>query len=404
MLNLSYHEFQLLTFLTPSTVSNILTGTDSSLISKFFSLEVLSTYDSKLREERKLLTRDKKILEAKLMEETNKYSGRSVKEMNNVLHGLNTSMANIYKSKKFNNLPNYEQAIIEARAILDEANFKERETLKKLKELRGLSSKCPTCGHDLSGDTTSRVTTISSLEEELNKLNTDCALAEVVHEEAQVNLKVEKEPIELALSSLKKQLHKAEAEHIAASIITEKEEVDTDKILEEITDKERKIYALANSIEAIKSGEVHKAYLTTFTGVLNTRLGKLKENLNLSMRILAKISSSGLSFSILDDGIYKDASILSAGEKVIVGLVVLSAMFETLEDTLNIHISTIMLDEAIGAVSKVNMEVITKVIKNISSNRCVIVTQHHEELSEDIFDTLTIVVKIDGLTEIKEMK
>jgi DNA repair exonuclease SbcCD ATPase subunit len=187
---------------------------------------------------------------------------------------------------------------------------------------------------------------------------------------------------------------------MAAKLMKERDTEDIDALTSELSDIETKVFSLTSAIEAIKSGAVHKSYLHTFTSVLNSNLGKLKQDLNISMRVLSKIDNNGLSFSVLDDGVYKFSDVLSAGEKVIAGLMVLTAMFETLGDTLDIRVNIVMLDEAVSAVSQQNMRVVESLLKNLTEGRTVIVTQHHDELPEEIFKEVKHISKADGITQI----
>ncbi len=401
-LNLSYTEFNLLTFLTPSTVANILIGTDTSLISKFFSLDVLTDYDKTLREERKLLTRDKKVIEKKLTEEVRESRVYDVKALQKNLQSIKDKKYALLNSNIPKEIGILETEILSFNADITILNNYISTDSRDIEELSEQGSKCPTCGHDLEIDTTAKVITITKLRDGIEANTKKLKECKVTYDKALIILKSKQEPYESRLIELDVEISQGEAELLAASILEKHEKVDTEKLVKELTEIERNIFSLNVTIESIKSGDVHKVYLETFTSVLNSKLGELKENLSLSMRIIAKISSNGLSFSIFDDGVFKSAEILSAGEKVIVGLLVLSAMFSTLKGTLDIHVSTVILDEAIGAVATENMTVVERVLKNIAEDRCVIVTQHHQELPEELFDTIAFVEKVDGITEIKE--
>lgn len=400
LLNLSYHEFTLLTFLTPSTVSNILTGTDSSLISKFFSLDILSEYDKVLREERKEITKDKKRLEGKLIESLEETKVYDIKTLEMKATGLRIRKLSAMSSQVVQEeLPKLEIELLTISDVINYNTTKISDAQAQLLTLSNLGSTCELCGHDLDTDTTAKLRSINTLRDNISLFEKELKENNARYTKISTQVRAIREPHILEVAALEENLRQIEGELIAASILSERDTVDTSRLNEELSEIEKKAYALNLAIESIKSGDVHKAYLETFTSVLNNKLGLLKEDLSLSMRIIAKISSNGLSFNVLEDGMYKSADILSAGEKVIVGLLVLSAMFDTLEDTLDINISTIILDEAVGAVSTENMPIVEKVIRSISATRCVILTQHHEELSEDIFDTVSEIIKMDGITE-----
>ena len=400
MLNLTYQEFSMLSYLTPSTVSGILTGTDTSLISKFFSLHVLKDYDASLREERKLLTRDKRAIEGQLADVVTNSKVYDIEELKKNLATNTLSIAEMKTSSALSEIQILESDIFSTKNSLrknEELLRDKRVTLTSLYEDTGI---CPTCGNDLKEDATAKLFTIKTLEATILELETYVVIANKELGRFEEDLLEVQIPYISAIQDLEEKLRVTNSELLAASILEERDTVDTDKLNGNLINMESKIRTLTVGIEAIKSGDVHKNYLQTFTSVLNTNLGNLKVNLNISMRVLAKIDSQGLSFSIIDDGVYKFSDVLSSGEKVIVGLMVLSAMFSTLGETLNIKLNVLMLDEAIAAVSTENMEVVEKLLKSLANEKCVIVTQHHEEIKEELFDTHSIIQKIDGLTEI----
>ena len=404
MLNLSYHEFQLLTFLTPTTVANILTNTDSSLISKFFSLDVLSEYDKSLREDRRDLTKDKKRLESNLADSIQEVKVYDIEALDLKASGLRMRKLTAMSSQVIKeDLPKLQADALKYSTLITKLSTEHDDALVLLHNLGGTNSKCELCGHDLEEDTTAKLRTTIKLTNTIDRSSGELVEAKDSYHSTIRMIDAITTPYEAELSGIEAELLQVDAELIAASIITKKDTLDTESVLSEITSIEHKIILLNMAVTAIKEGSVHKAYLDTFTSILNTKLGIFKEELKLDMRVIAKISSTGLSFTILDDGVFKSADVLSAGEKVIVGLLVLSAMFDTLEDTLDIHISTIMLDEAVSAVSTENMHVVERVIRTMSKTRCVIVTQHHEELPKEIFDTVTQIIKMDGLTSLREL-
>ena len=401
MLNLTYHEFSMLSYLTPTTVSSILTGTDSSLISKFFSLHVLKDYDNSLREERKSLSRDRRAIESNLADAASSYKPYDVITLTTELDSVKKRLAYLRSSTVLTDILELEREILETLTATTHTQSIFGSKKLDLDKLLLVTNVCPTCGHNLKDDTTAKLVAINKIKREISDYNIIIQEGFKKTKLLEASLALIKIPYDEEVAVLEDTLSITEGELIAATVLDERDSIDTTKLTKSLTELERKIHSLNIAISAIKSGDVHKSYLQTFTSVLNTNLGNLRETLGIKLRVLAKIDSNGLSFSIMDDGIYKFSDVLSSGEKVIVGLMVLSAMFNTLGDTLDIKISTVMLDEAVSAVSKENMEVVESLLKDLAKDRCVIITQHHEELSEDLFDTINIIQKADGLTEIR---
>jgi len=399
-LNLTYDEFTMLSYLTPNTVASILTGTDSSLISKFFSLHVLTTYDKALREERTGLNRDKKQIESRIVDAMEVCETYDIKELQKEFDRLTVSKAELLTSNTAVEIKLL-SALIEEKSREKITLLSKVDVLKdKLEDLSKDDGVCPTCGTKLNTSATHRLRAMEETKDSISSLEVELkGIAEVISFNEHVKAGAEKE-FKSKLEGIEGNLRKTESELMAAKLINERESEDIDKLTSELSNIESKVFALTSAIEAIKSGEVHKAYLHTFTSVLNGNLGKLKQDLNIPMRVLSKIDNNGLSFSVLDDGVYKFSDVLSAGEKVIVGLMVLTAMFETLSDTLDININIVMLDEAVAAVSQQNMRIIESLLKNLAEGRSVIVTQHHDELPEEMFKEIKHISKVDGITQI----
>ena len=400
MLNLNFSEFSMLSYLTPNTISSVLTGTDNSLISKFFSLDVLSIYDVTLREERKELTKVKKDLNKQLLKQSEHVSLEEIEALRNKLEDIKAEHLELVSR------PDVQVTLVELKndyvtknIAQQEAEFTKNALVTQLDSL-STATVCPTCGSKLSTGTTDIVTSLIDVRKSIKESEVACEELTTSMHRLQTQITDIEVPYDFEVKELEDKRRDVDSKLIAANIIKEHTNVSFEEINAELVEIERKLYALNTAISAIKSGEVHKTYLETFTAVLNTNLGRMKDNLDLSMRVIAKIDSKGLSFSVLDSGIFKFSDILSAGEKVIVGLMVLTAMFEALGDTLNIKVSTIMLDEAIAAVGVANMATVEALLQNLAKDRCIIVTQHHEELPLDLFDYVNIVKKVNGHTEI----
>ena len=400
-LDMTYHEFTILSFLTPQTISGVLTGTDSSLISKFFNLSVLSTYDKQLKEEKRILNRDKRDLESRITKSIDNSKEYNVEELSKTLSNLKIQKMEIQDTlSSSTNITTTENALSITCARLSELSTKLGTERDKLRTLESIDSICPTCGSDLSNDTTNQVAAIITLRKGIKELTKEENSVNKEMVELSTHLQHLREPLEGSIKEVTERILNVEAELLAANIIDSREVEDITKLNDQLGNIENNIHIIDTTIKAIKSGEVHRTYLQTFVAVLNGNLEKLKDIVNINMTIISKIDDKGLSFSILDNGVYKFSDGLSAGEKVIVGLLVLSSMFTTLKETLNIDISLVLLDEAISAVSRENMEVIEKILQDLAEDRCIIITQHHDELPKSMFDYIHKVVKVDNLTEI----
>ena len=400
MLNLTYHEFSMLSYLTPTTISSILTGTDTSLISKFFSLHVLKDYDTTLRNERKLLNRERKAIEITLADTVLNTKVYDVEKLKTSLNSLQIARESLKNSTMGSQINTLESSILTELAEVRSLEALMGHKVMERDKLTLSTGTCPTCGTNLSTNTTAMYKGLKSLEEVISSYNKGVqdGYSKVKMLETKLKpIKIEFDKEEVKL--LDKITH-INAELIAASVLETRDTVDIDKLNANISTIERKLLSLSAAILAISSGDVHKSYLQTFTSILNGNLGNLSRTLGIRFKVLAKIGINGLSFSVMDNGIYKFSDVLSSGERVIVGLMVLSAMFDTLGETLDIEISTIMLDEAIAAVSTENMQVVEELLKHLAESRCIIVTMHHEELPEDFFNSIKLIEKIDGLTNI----
>jgi len=399
-LNISYHEFTMLSFLTPTTITSILTGTDSSLISKFFNLSVLAEYDKVLTDERRVLNKEKKLLQNRLMEAVETPKEYDVESIRTSIKECKLQQVELHNSHMWvTEIPLLKKRLLSIDDEMKESKMTLRVLEKQLDTMEGVDKVCPTCGTELS-DTTFHVGNIIELRKDIDDITSTLDDLATGYISLSEELRAKEQPINDEYSRITADISKFEGELVAATILNDRDVIDVQELNNTIGDIEEKVIALTTTMKAIKSGSVHKSYLQTFVAVLNSHLGALTTSLNIKTSVLAKIDDKGLSFNILDSGVYKFSDVLSAGEKVIVGLLVLSAMFKTLKETLNININILMLDEAVAAVSTHNMPIIKAILEELGVGRCVIITQHHDELPEDIFDYKHLVVKVDNLTEI----
>jgi len=400
LLNVSYHEFTMLVFLTPTTITGILTGTDSSLISKFFNLSVLAEYEKTLTEERRVLNKLKRVLDTKLVDSASTATEEDVEALNVKLKQLLADSARINSTPEvLIELPKLKAELLE----IQEKIVLLRQDIKydkaQLTGLEMIKDVCPTCGSKFTSNDT-HVNNILKLRATIKDNTSNLEQLSATEDTILKQTTKITEPTVSATTKINEEVRRVEAELVASTILASRGAVDTAKLLSEISDVEFKITALNATLRAIKSGDVHKQYLQTFVAVLNGHLGALTREFESSMVIIAKVDSKGLSFSILEDGIHKFSNVLSAGEKVIVGLLVLTAMFVTLRDTLGIEVNLLMLDEAVSAVSTENMPIVKSILSKLAADRCVVVTQHHEELPQDLFKYSHKVSKQGGLTTI----
>jgi len=388
MFNMSYKEFTMLSFLSTSTISNILVGTDNNLIHKFFNLAELDRYEKVIKEERRIINKEKKLLKDMIYRESPVIIDKEVlisqqTTLNEQLSNLNIQETELYSTGK---------DIKEMSNTLFKLEHELTSTNKKL-ALLSENSTCPTCGaafDDSNQEVVSSIiqlrTTKRELEGEIKEIEANIGNLTVEYNGKSNKIKEEKDHI-------LNELHEIRVKLTSAEVIEEQNSQNLSESIKLLDEIEWKASAITVAMDNLRGGEVPKLYLNTFVYSLNSELNNTRVELDVKFIVKAVIGTKGLSFEIYDNGLKKDSGMLSAGERVIVGLMVLKSLLTTLRQTLNIHIPIILFDEAVSAVGGSNLEVISKLLTYIAEDRCVIATQHHDEVPSELFDSVYMIKK-----------
>ena len=362
ILKLSYTEFMTLAFITSDSLKSVINLTSANLLLKFFNLQVIEEYVTKLKMERRLLN----------------------KEVVN-LRGTKNSHSTLQLSKLLGQIQELEKEEEDARIAYD-LKYIDSETITNLStEIAQIKEEikmaeigvCPTCHQVVASN------------KDIHTLNTQ--LSEKVETREALQTKVDNAYHKLA--KIKQELALANAQRIALLEVKNELVVDNSK---KINQKTNKISIINDTLKVIESGMVHQIYLNKFLFVLNRHLKSL---IIPHIEVRAELQSSSIVYKIRTDGATKQTTQLSGGELTLTSLIVLTSIYKTLQELLNIDINLLILDEAIHKVDDVNQEYISNIISQMNKN--IVVVQHKEYINSDIFDNLITVIKKDGLTTLK---
>jgi len=394
IIGLSYQEFLLLTYINTSTTSDIFVATDSNLILKFFNLSKLSIYLENLKLTRRDLTKELKRLQM-MRAEHNKSSLIKDKEI------LELKYNSLKEDRKVFELSHeYTQNKLrlaeEAEGIREKIRSFEsiKQGLENNANLMDLGI-CPTCNQtihikDSKGNT-----------ERLEKVTSDIDALKVELKEREEYFRNLRNSYEIEIGKMDSTILQYEAKLLSFKHIEDRGTSDIEKVNLNILEAEHKLNVLKSSITTIESGKVHQAYLHTFLISLNEKIKDTLLSIGLTTSITASISKGSIVYTLIDE-IEKDISMLSSGESSLYALVIMVALFYTLKEQLDLEINILFLDEAIGNID-------TKVIKKIEEllltlkDKSIIVTQHHKELNDSIFDKSIVVEKTNGLSTLEEL-
>lgn len=358
LLNLTYQEFITLTYISSDSLKSIFDLTSSNILLKLFNLSELDDYISKLKMERRLLTREKSRLSFRQIPEGD------IEELEKEIKAL--------KKEAILNLSKHNQGThLEIQTLTDEI----KELSRKIKS--SVNGVCSQCGQVLP-----KVEDVKYLES--RKKDASYRLKALTEE---VN------SIEAETKRLEDTINILEAK---VTTLRNVEIANTSNNKEALASILKDINVINGAIKTIESGNVHKIFLEHFLFSINR---KLVSNAQGNFKVHANLEKSSITYSITTDGARKTKSQLSAGELTVVSLTILLSMYQSLKDLLGVDVNLLILDEAIHATDKANELYVSDLLTRMEKD--IIIVQHHDEINPSIFKNKVRAVKRNGITELE---
>jgi len=142
----------------------------------------------------------------------------------------------------------------------------------------------------------------------------------------------------------------------------------------------------------------------SFILLLNSKIAQISQMTGLDIEIIAYELKGKIDFRFKDNGVEKTLNSLSSGEKTRVALVVLFAIFETLQLFTQNKLNILVLDELLGVLDERGIEMLKVLLEQYRKQMAVFVVLHHNEIEKEFFDTYIKVLKENGLTQIEVEK
>ena len=154
-----------------------------------------------------------------------------------------------------------------------------------------------------------------------------------------------------------------------------------------------------NTLKIIAQGTIHQVYLNQFLRALNNNL---TTNMKGNFQIKAILTNSSITYKVKTDNHYKEIEQLSGGEATTIAIIILTSIFKTLSQLLNIDVNLLVLDEAIHMVDEDNKEFISDLLKEIPKN--IIIVQHEDNINPRVFNNSIQVIKENGIARLGALR
>jgi DNA repair exonuclease SbcCD ATPase subunit len=117
--------------------------------------------------------------------------------------------------------------------------------------------------------------------------------------------------------------------------------------------------------------------------------------------IKIKVSKGKMTYIFIDNGVEKTFSLLSAGEKTRVSLMLLLATLKTIEQLTNITINYLVLDELLGVLDGEGINFLKNVLSTMRKDKCIYIISHHNEIEDSFADGIITVIKENNISRIE---
>ena len=423
IIGMSYNMFISFYYLSTTTIKNIFdVSNEENLIYKFFDIETVKLIDKGLKNKLKQNKAEMQLLyqtkynyekQINLLKEFTEIDVVSLTNKKTMLQEALLEIDSSFEAKQIivleNKLEEFDKKIAELKTEFMQYENTKKFIQKQIKQLE--SGVCPVCGQSVKGQ-------LGNLEEELEDIKSKqielkSQKDEIVKEKSKIE-----EKFEILQSNIEKRKNKIKEElkNIEDKLVFyERDKEKYDKLVEQQNDIEKDLLAVKERIRTlaeeneviemmlalIKSNAITHKYLTSFLLLLNNKIKTISSMTGLDVQIFASEIKGKIIFRFEDDGVEKTLNSLSSGEKTRVALVVLFAIFETLQLFTQNKLNILVLDELLGVLDEQGIEMLKTLLEQYRQQMSVFVVLHHNEIEKEFFDLYIKVDKQNGLTQIE---
>ncbi len=417
-----FQTFSSLTFLNQNSLDSIIDLTNKdNIVYQFFDIEALNSLEKSIKQRKKAREEDRIAVTSKIsvlkkqlsiFEEDEPVDIDALKEQETLFRASLDTIERKYASKQIKALEGSIAAHSAALAkLVGTMPFIKRdgeavkEQIDKLKQ--GI---CPTCGQNYEGDVDELEEKLEELRVEYRKLQEEADNVEKELEKAKEKLNEilseldsEKEAITQRLRNVQVRILVAEErleerERVQESIDELKE--DLTLLTAEIPEIERDIKVYETLLAVFKSGAVVNEYLRKYKLLFVKNFRELQKHTTFAIDIKIKVQKGKMTYLFIDDGVEKPFSLLSAGEKTRVSLMLLLATLKTIEQLTNITINYLVLDELLGVLDGEGIQFLKNVLSTMRGHKCIYIISHHNEIEDSFADGIITVVKENNISRI----
>jgi len=423
----NYSLFSAFYYLSTTTLQNVFdVSSDNNLVYRFFDIETLKLLEKKLRQQQKTIKTDNKIIDAniasldKQIKMLKGFKSLDKEKLLNKKMILQDSLIALQGSsdyKKLNILSNELSKIDKDLQDLF-VGFKElksQQNLLKEQQKQLESGICPTCGSKVitqNGNITLQINDLdSNMKAILNKktkIEDKRKDMGEVYRSLKETLNIKEREVKKELSAIDSQLVIFEQEEKKYKQLKDNiEEIEKQLSLyqEQKTENLGVLRYIDIALGILKSNAISSEYMNSFITLLNSKINELSDFLLFNIKITISENKGKLKYTFIDAGVVKTLNGLSAGEKTRVALITLFAVLETLRILSGNEFNLLVLDELLGVLDDLGLELLQQLLDRYRSKMTVFVVLHHNEIDRSYFDGCYKAVKTNGITKItKEIK
>ena len=423
VIGFDFQTFASLTFLNSDSLNSIIDLTNKdNIVYQFFDIESLNKMEKSIKKRRKLAEEDRigitsklSVLEKQLavFDSTNVSDLDALKSQESLLERQLLEIEAKYNSPKLNLLKESIENKITVRDNLASDKKKvvqEADTLKtQLEKLKRGS--CPTCGQKFSGS-------VKEIEEKLEKLrDTYKGLNDTFTKAAQdleairktysdiiADLGAQKADVKNSLRNIQvKALVEEDRAEQQQRLQASLDSLASEKLelLEELPIVEADIKAYDALIAIFKSGAVVNEYLRKYRVLLIKNFKELQKFTSFDIDIKIRVSKGKMTYTFIDDGVDKPFTMLSAGERTRVSLMLLLATLKTIEQLTNVTVNYLVLDELLGVLDEEGINFLKNVLATMRKEKSVYIITHHGEIEDSFADGVIHVIKEDNISRVE---
>jgi len=423
VIGFDFQTFASLTFLNSDSLNSIIDLTNKdNIVYQFFDIEALNKMEKSIKK-RKKLTEDERIaitsklsvLEKQLavFNSTSNTDLDVLKSQESLLEGRLADVESKYNTP---NLMAMKDSISNKGVIMEKYSMSKAQIIQEADALKKQLEKlqkgtCPTCGQKFSGSVKDIEDKLAELRDSYKAMNDSFTNAAVDLKDAQaayetvikelddVKLDIKNSLRNIQVSILVEEDRIAQQQKLQSSLDSLEDE--RQELLAELPIVEADIKAYDALIAIFKSGAVVNEYLRKYRMLLIRNFKELQKFTTFDIDIKIRVSKGKMTYLFIDDGVEKPFTMLSAGERTRVSLMLLLATLKTIEQLTNVTVNYLVLDELLGVLDEEGINFLKNVLATMRKEKSIYIITHHGEIDDSFADGVIHVIKENNISRVE---